>query len=292
MTNNQISIKAPAKINLALDVTGKRPDGYHELRMIMQTVSLYDRLDITWIPDNEVILEVEGNQTDLGQPEDNLIYKAAQLLKEHASIDGGFHIRLQKNIPVAAGMAGGSTDCAATLLGINQLMELGLSREELCELGVTLGADVPYCIWKGTALAQGIGDKLTRLENVPDINVLLVKPDIGVSTGFVYGNLSVPDLKEHPDVEGMITSIEQKDRQGIYNRLANVLETVTIPAYPVIQEIKDELLRQGADAVLMSGSGPTVFALFDDSKQAEMAREACEKMYPGYFCALCQTVSS
>lgn len=278
-----ITVKAPAKINLVLDVTGKRPDGYHELRMIMQTVALYDELTIKWIPEDEIVINSSVPIAGLKDPAQNLIYKAAALLREYAGIDGGFIIDLQKNIPAAAGMAGGSTDCAAALTGINKLLSLGLSDAVLRDLGVTLGADVPYCIMRGTALAEGIGEILTPLPAPPDFHVLLVKPDIDVSTGFVYGNLSLDTLPSHPPVDDMAAAIKKQDRERMPKLLENVLETVTIPAFPVIAELKDMLKALGAAGVLMSGSGPTVFALFNDYQACHAALEKCKEAYPQYF---------
>lgn len=280
---DSITIKAPAKINLVLDVTGRRPDGYHDLRMIMQTVALYDELTIKWIPEDEIVINSSVPIAGLKSPAQNLIYKAADLLREYADIDGGFIIDLQKNIPAAAGMAGGSTDCAATLIGINKLLDLGLSDAVLRDLGVTLGADVPYCIMKGTALAEGIGEILTPLPAPPDFHVLLVKPDTNVSTGFVYGNLSIDTLPSHPPVDDMVAAIKAKDKERIPKLLENVLETVTIPEFPVIAELKNELRALGADGVLMSGSGPTVFALFKDFDACHAALERCKQSYPQYF---------
>ena len=178
---------------------------------------------------------------------------------------------LEKRIPIAAGMAGGSSDCAAALRGMNQLFELGLKEEELCEIGAGLGADVPYCVIGGTALAEGIGEKLTKLPPVSDCHILIAKPGISVSTKTVYENLDVPGLSSHPDITGMISAIENQDLKGITGRMENVLETVTIPRYPVIDEIKEFLLKQGAENALMSGSGPTVFGIFASQEKAQRA---------------------
>lgn len=281
---DSITVKAPAKINLALDVTGRRPDGYHDLRMIMQTVALYDELTIRWTPENKITVNSSVPITGLRDPEQNLVYRAARLLCEHASIEGGFIIDLKKNIPMAAGMAGGSTDCAAALIGINQLLGLHLTDSILCSLGVTLGADVPYCIQKGTALAEGIGEILTPLSAPPAFHVLLAKPDISVSTAYVYGNLSTDSLTSHPRIDDMVAAIKNKDRDGMTNLLENVLETVTIPAFPVIGDLKNELAALGADGVLMSGSGPTVFALFENESTCRAALDKCKNDHPEYFC--------
>lgn len=281
---DSITIKAPAKINLALDVIRKRPDGYHDLRMVMQTVALYDELTIRWVPENKIIVNTSVPVTGLQNPKQNLVYRAARLLCEHASVEGGFIIDLKKNIPVAAGMAGGSTDCAAALIGINRLLDLGLSDSVLCGLGVTLGADVPYCIIKGTALAEGIGEILTPLPASPAFHVLLAKPDISVSTGFVYGNLDTGSLPSHPRIDDMVAAIKNKDRTGMVNLLENVLETVTIPAFPVIEDLKYELASLGAAGVLMSGSGPTVFALFEEENACRTALGKFQNAHPECFC--------
>lgn len=281
---DSITIKAPAKINLALDVTGKRPDGYHDLRMIMQTVALYDELTIRRTPEDEITVNCSVPITGLQAPEQNLVYRAARLLREHASVEGGFIIDLKKNIPAAAGMAGGSTDCAAALIGINRLLGLGLTDSVLCRLGASLGADVPYCIKKGTCLAEGIGEILTPLPAPPAFHVLLAKPDISVSTGFVYKNLSIGSLSSHPRIDDMVSAIKNSDKNHMLSLLENVLETVTIPAFPVIDDLKNELAALGADGVLMSGSGPTVFALFEDENTCRNALEKCKNAHPEYFC--------
>ena len=270
---DKIQLKALAKINLGLDVLRRREDGYHEVKMIMQTIGLHDDLEIrkTKTPG----IQVKTNLYYLPTNENNLVYKAAKLLMDEFQIQDGVSIQLKKRIPVAAGMAGGSSDGAAVLWGINQMYGLGLSMQALMERGVRLGADVPYCIQRGTALAEGIGEKLSVLPPMPKCTILIAKPGISVSTKFVYENLHANDLKpeQHPDIDGMIEAIKQKDLYGIADRFGNVLETVTIPAYPVIQEIKDLMMEHGAIGALMSGSGPTVFGLFTNPKAAAKAHE-------------------
>lgn len=284
-----LTIKAPAKINLALDVLGKRPDGYHELRMIMQTVSLYDTLTIEWTPEDEnITVQTETPIEGLANPHDNLVYRAAEKIKEHSGIKGGFCITLQKDIPVAAGMAGGSTDCAAALIGINRLMQLALSDKELCAIGVTLGADVPYCIKRGSMLAEGIGEKLTALPHPPHLHILLVKPDVSISTAFVYRSLGELEGYAHPDVDGMVQAIVSRDADALLGNLGNVLESAAIPAYPVVAKIKENLALWGADGVLMSGSGPTVFALFKEEAQCKTVEKMAKQMWPGYFVHACE----
>ena len=268
--DNIISRKAYAKINLGLDVVRRLPNGYHEVRMIMQNVGIYDVL--TFAKAEEGILLQVDNQ-EVPADGNNLICKAAKLLLETAGIQGGVRITLEKNIPIAAGMAGGSTDAAAAFLGINELYEIGYDIEQLKALGVKIGADVPYCIQGGTALAEGIGEVLSELSAPPACHLLVAKPDINVSTKFVYENLRANELEYHPDIDGMIEALDSGDLKGITDRLGNVLETVTVPAYPIIQEIKDVMLAAGAENALMSGSGPTVFGIFTDKNQAEAAAE-------------------
>ena len=268
-----LSLKAYGKINLGLDVLRRREDGYHDVRMIMQTVGIFDRVDLIW--KEEPGIQVETNLYYLPTNENNLVYKAAKLLMDEFQVQEGLLIRLRKFISVAAGMAGGSSDAAAVLFGVNKMFRLGLTTEELMERGVKIGADVPYCILRGTALSEGIGEVLTSLSPVPQCQVLVAKPGINVSTKFVYENLHANDLRpeQHPDIDGMIRAIKAQDLQGIADKLGNVLETVTVKEYPVIQEIKDKMLEFGAIGSLMSGSGPTVFGLFTNPKAAQQAYE-------------------
>lgn len=272
----EIRLRALAKINLGLDVVGKREDGYHEVRMIMQTVKLYDQIEIHRT--DRPGIKVKTNLQYLPVNENNLVYKAAQLLMEEFEITKGVSIQLRKVIPVAAGMAGGSSDAAAVLVGINRMFGLGLTKQELMERGVKIGADVPYCIMRGTALAEGIGEKLTRLAAMPKCYILLAKPGIHVSTKFVYTNLKAGELEVHPDIDGQIEALKDGDLHRLASLMGNVLETVTIPAYPVIGEIKEQMMEQGAIGAMMSGSGPTVFGLFEDK---ERARAAYEKLRRG-----------
>lgn len=269
-------IKSYGKINLGLDVLRKREDGYHEVRMIMQTVGLYDSLTMEKIPEDEI--HMTCNLYFLPTDERNLVVRAIAMMKEKYHISSGVKVELSKRIPVAAGMAGGSSNCAAALKGMNQLFELHLSEKELCELGVTLGADVPYCIMGGTALAEGIGEKLTKLPAMPRCSILIAKPGISVSTGFVYENLKLDEAMVHPDIDGMVKDIDNKDLRGLCDKLSNVLETVTIPNYPIISEVKDFLVEHGAISSLMSGSGPTIFGIFDNKKTAYKALKAMKKI--------------
>lgn len=267
---DEIILKARAKINLTLDVTGKREDNYHILEMIMQTISLYDKVYVKKI--DKPVLRLKSNLDWLPADERNLAYMAAKLLKEEFQIKQGIFIELDKRIPVAAGLAGGSTDCAAVLIAVNRLFRLGLSKEELMKYGLRLGADVPYCIMRGTVLAQGIGEVLTPLsQQCPFCYVVLVKLPISVSTAFVYKNLSLQSIQSRPNTAKMIQSIENGDLEGVCNYLCNVLETVTISHYPEINKVKKRLLQLGAKGSLMSGSGPTVFGLFKEKETAQKA---------------------
>ncbi|MCQ2494142.1 MAG: 4-(cytidine 5'-diphospho)-2-C-methyl-D-erythritol kinase [Lachnospiraceae bacterium] len=292
-----IKRKAYAKINLALDVLGKYPNGYHEVKMVMQTIDLYDVLSFesfdcsTEIQIEDRIRLVSDNSGELSLGTDNLIYKAAAKLVDYFPAGKGVKISLEKNIPVAAGMAGGSTDGAAALHGINELFGLGLSDEQLCDIGVNLGADVPYCIMGGTMLAEGIGEKLTKLADTPELTLVVAKPEMGVSTKYVYEHLDAYDNPPHPDVDGMIQAIEQADKTGIADRLGNILETVTVPACPEVAQIKGILAEQGADGVLMSGSGPTVFSVFSDVEKAQKAVDALKNDSPAKFVCMTKTCS-
>lgn len=271
-------LHAHAKINLCLDVIGRRPNGYHDVKMIMQSIGLYDELEITARTDNEIVLECDNSE--LGPIEDNLIYRAAAKLRESSGNNTGLTIRLTKNIPVAAGMAGGSTDAAATLIGINELLQLGKSHEDLREIGVTLGADVPYCIEGGTYLSEGIGEILTRLPDAPSCYLVIAKPDISVSTKFVYEHLILNDSTIHPDVDGMIDAIKSGSLQGVTDRLSNLLADVTEQEYTIIRQMKQVLLNNGALGALMSGSGPTVFGIYNSRTDADTAlaklHECCD----------------
>lgn len=278
---NRLELNAYGKINLGLDVVRRREDGYHEVRMIMQTVNLHDK--ILMERSSEAGVHTETNLPYVPDGEGNLAYRAAKLLADEFHITDGVHIRIKKYIPVAAGMAGGSTDAAAVLVGMNRMFGLGLTRRELMKRGVKLGADVPYCILRGTALSEGIGEILTVLPPAPQCHIVLAKPQVAVSTKAVYGNLRVNELlpKEHPDIDGMAAAIKKKDLDGVITRLGNVLETVTIPEHPEIVKIKTIMLENGADGALMSGSGPTVFGIFKDKAAAEKACEVLNQAEEG-----------
>ncbi len=264
-----ISLKALAKINLGLDVVRRREDGYHEVRMVMQTIHLYDRLEMEKTATQGI--ELSTNLSYLPVNENNLVYRAGKLLMDEFGITEGIKVYLNKRIPVAAGMAGGSTDAAAMLYGMNELFELGLSREQLMERGVRIGADVPYCLMRGTALAEGIGEILTPLAPMVKCPVLIAKPAISVSTSFVYQNLKLDADTKHPDIDRLIRDIRKQELGAIAGDMGNVLESVTIPNYPVIAQIKEQMMDSGAINAMMSGSGPTVFGLFEEEETAQAA---------------------
>ena len=262
-------LRALAKINLGLDILRKREDGYHEVRMIMQTIQMYDVLKMNKVKKPGISLSV--NYPYIPSDERNLVYKAAKLLMDEFQVKEGVDICLEKFIPVAAGMAGGSSDAAAAMVGINRLFKLGLSERELMDRAVNIGADVPYCIMRGTALAEGIGEKLTRIAQIPDCFVLIGKPGISVSTKMAYESLQLDKISSHPDIDGMIKDIENGDLLTMTEKMGNVFEPGIIEKYPVIGEIKDLMEDNGALKAMMSGSGPTVFGIFDDREKMEVA---------------------
>lgn len=266
----QLYYKARAKINLGLDVCGRLGNGYHEVKMIMQTIDLFDELEFKRRNDPDIILSVSSRDF-LGDLENNLIFKAAKLMKQRYHICQGVEIRLKKKIPVAAGMAGGSTDAAATMLAMNELYELGLSKEQLMEEAVRLGADIPFCIMEGTALAEGIGEKLTPLPAPPKASLLVVKPPVMVPTKWVYDNLHVDELSKHPDIDGMVTALKEGNLKGITDRMENVMESVTEKRCPIIMDIKKMMLGNGAMNAVMSGSGPSIFGVFLEEDAARAA---------------------
>lgn len=264
----RISVKAPAKINLTLDVLAKRPDGYHEVEMVMTTVDLADRVDLTLRDDGSISLDCSASFV----PDDsrNHAYKAAVLLKERYQVPHGVRIYIDKQIPVAAGLAGGSSDAAAALRGLNQLWNLGLGLDELAQIGAEIGSDVPFCVYGGTALATGRGEQIDHLPPPPPCWIILAKPPIGVSTADVYGNLRVKEIQHHPATEKMLKAIHEQNFSLMCSSLGNVLEEVTLQMHPQVRQIKELMESSGADGVLMSGSGPTVFALVQ--KEAKVHR--------------------
>ena len=274
---NQMRLKALAKINLGLDVLRRKEDGYHEVKMIMQTINLHDQIHMKKIEEDEI--RVRTNLYYLPTNENNLVYKAAKMLKDEFNLPGGISINLKKVIPVAAGMAGGSSDAAAVLFGMNKMYGLKLSMQELKDRGVKLGADVPYCIMRGTALAEGIGEKLTKLPAMPKCHILIAKPPINVSTKFVYENLHANDLKpeDHPPVDAQLEALKEGNLEKLVANMGNVLERVTVPEYPVINEIKQLMVDNCAMGAMMSGSGPTVFGIFTSYAKAKEAYEKIEQ---------------
>lgn len=271
---NRIQMKALAKVNLGLDVIRRREDGYHEVKMIMQTVRLYDRIILE---KTQKGISMETNLSFLPVNEQNIAYRAAKMLMDEFHIQSGLHIKIDKHIPVAAGMAGGSTDGAAVLYGVNKIFELGLTKRQLMERGVKLGADVPYCIMRGTVLSEGIGEILTPVSSLPDCHILIAKPPVSVSTKHVYENLKLDKIEKHPDIDGMVEALRMEELHGVTQRMENVLETVTIPEHPEIQQIKELMIKEGALNALMSGSGPTVFGIFDDREKGMRARDLLRK---------------
>lgn len=274
--NDTVTLKALAKINLGLDVLGRRDNGYHDVRMVMQTIYLYD--NVTMEKTEEAGIQLECNLFYLPVDETNIAYKAAKLLMDEFDIKGGVRIVLDKHIPVAAGLAGGSANAAAVLVGMNRLFSLGLSGQELMERGVSLGADVPYCVMRGTVLAEGIGEILTPLPPLPKCYVLIAKPGISVSTKTVYEKLDSQEITEHPDIDGILEGLDKQDIHKVAASMGNVLETVTIGDYPIIEEIKHVMKEEGALNAMMSGSGPTVFGIFDDKSKARQAQERIRKL--------------
>lgn len=269
---DSVNYKARAKINLGLDVCGRLENGYHEVKMVMQTIDLYDELILKKRQDSDIMLLV-NSVDNLGKLEDNLIYKAAKLMQERYQIKQGIEVSLKKNIPVAAGMAGGSTDAAAVMLAMNEMFELGRSKEELMELALPLGADIPFCIMGGTALAEGIGEKLTPLPPPPHAEIVVVKPPIMVSTAKVYQSLDLNKMEKHPDIDGMVKAIKDSDLKGITQRMENVMQTVTETEFPIITAIKKMLTGNGALNAMMSGSGPSIFGVFQNTQTAIDAAE-------------------
>ncbi|MCJ7966671.1 MAG: 4-(cytidine 5'-diphospho)-2-C-methyl-D-erythritol kinase [Eubacterium sp.] len=272
---DKIELKAYGKINIGLDVIRKREDGYHDLDMIMQTVGVYDDVIISRKDGTQTYeIEVSTDADVLPNDKGNLAFMAAKVLMEAYDIKAKVKIHINKRIPIAGGMAGGSADCAAVLRGVNQLFQLGLTDEQLQEYGVKLGADVPYCIVGGTKRAQGIGEILTDLPTPPKCYVIIAKPDAFVSTKFVYSHIRPAQIENHPDIDGIIESIKAGDLYGMCEKIANVMEDVTIPEYPIIQKVKDILKSNGAVNALMSGSGPTVFGIYDDEEKAKQSMDA------------------
>lgn len=281
-----VTVEAPAKINLGLDIIGRRNDGYHLLRMIMQTVSLYDEITV-WKVDSGVSMEIEydsndTNHANLPVDDNNLCIKAAKLMIDKYGLNYGFKIRLLKRIPSEAGLAGGSSDAAAVMIGIRNLMSLDATDRDLAEIGLSIGADVPYCVLKGTMLAEGIGEKLTRLDDMPVTDVLLVKPNVAVSTAEAYHRIDASGDLKHPEIDEIISELNLQDLSDLGNKMGNVFEDMVIDTYPVIRELKQELREQGAFGALMSGSGSCCYGLFKDKDELNNAYLYFKKKYPAY----------
>ena len=267
---DRVEERAYGKINLSLDVIGRRENGYHDVSMVMQTVDLYDVISLNKLEgDGEIRLTANVNTLPLD--ETNIVYKAVKLVKEEYGLNTGVSVHIEKHLPIAAGMGGGSSDGAAALRGMNRLFELGLSNEKLEELGVRLGADVPFLIKGGIALAEGIGEKLTKLPDFPDCVLVIAKPDLGVSTKEVYE--AFDSLKEvnHPDIMKLVKSLGSIGLKEIVKLLGNVLEEVTAKKYEIIEIVKNLLIDDGAVFSMMTGSGPTVFGIFENEEQAKKA---------------------
>lgn len=274
----QINLKSRAKINLSLDVVGKRPDGYHEVEMIMQQINLYDNISISERDDNEI--KIFTNCEYIPTNPSNIAYKAADNLRKTLSISKGVNIYIDKRIPVAAGLAGGSANAAAVLKGLNKLWDLKLSQKELMDIGINIGADVPFCILGGTALAQGIGEKLTPIEsNIKNTWIVLAKPPISVSTGEVYRQLDLSKIINKPNTARLVDSIEKGNIYGISDSMRNVLETVTEAKHPIISEIKRKMMEYNCLGSMMSGSGPTVFGICKNYEKAKSAYEHLSLFY-------------
>lgn len=270
----KITVDAHGKINLSLDVLSRRQDGYHELRMIMQQIALKDIITMEEL-DSDIIIEC--NNTNVPTDTSNLVYKAWRLLSSRFNINKGVYIYIEKNIPIAAGLAGGSSDAAAVLKGLNNLWSLGLSQQDLMDIGLEIGADVPYCIIGDTALAEGIGEKLTRLPSFTDKLILLANPGVSVSTAHVFKSLDLNSIEKHPDTNLLINAIRENNLDCVASNMVNLLESVTIEEHPIIEKIKKTMMKNGALGSLMSGSGPTVFGIFDDKIAMKKCKEILSK---------------
>lgn len=275
---DSIQIKARAKINLTLDVLGRRENGYHDVEMIMQQIGMYDLVTVTLTESGAITLAC--SDAFLPLDEKNLAYRAAKVMMDRFGLSCGFDIHIEKNIPIAAGLAGGSTDAAAVIKAINTLCGLDLSIEAMQEIGFTLGADVPFCFLEGCAIARGLGEVLTPIRGFEHAWMVLVKPSFGVSTKDVYTNLKLDGIMSHPDTKRMVQALERQTRHEILSGLCNVLETVTLEMHPKVNDIKALLTSFGAEGVLMSGSGPTVFGIYGSYERAKTAHKKLKKHYP------------
>ncbi|MDD3840264.1 MAG: 4-(cytidine 5'-diphospho)-2-C-methyl-D-erythritol kinase [Clostridia bacterium] len=277
---SEIELKARAKVNLTLDVLRKRPDGYHDLSMIMQSIELHDKIILT---EAERGISIQADTDIIPLDENNLTYKAAALIQRKKGIKKGINIFIQKNIPVCAGMAGGSTDAAAVIKGLNRLWNLNMDMDEMMRIGAEIGADVPFCILGGTALARGIGDILTTIEFPCKVWIVMVKPSFGISTAQVYGNLDLNNVYRRPDTDGMIKCLKSCNIKSIGLKLFNVLETVTVNLYPALNDVKEDIFKYGCEGTVMTGSGPTVYGIFSSWSRANSAYNALKEKYQDVF---------
>ncbi len=268
---NEIELKSRAKINLCLDVTGKRDDGYHELKMVMQTIGLHDKLMMRKIPDLGIELETDDPSIPTG--EENLVYKVIRDIMKRYGIEAGIHVDLYKTIPSGAGLAGGSANAATAIKGMNLLFDLNMPMEEMASIGIRYGADIPYCLLGGTAIAEGIGERLTPLPDLPELPLLIVKPEASAPTARIFQTFEIGKKEVEPDVDGMARAIETGDVEGVLSRMGNALEATTVSLYPEVEKLKGLLIEAGADNALMSGSGTAVFGIFMDRGKMEAAAE-------------------
>lgn len=284
---NSIKLKSRAKINLSIDVLGKRQDGYHLVEMIMQTIDLYDLIEISEREDNQIIIKSTSNEIPLDC--NNLVYKAADLIRNTFDINKGVEIYIKKNIPVAAGMAGGSSNAAAILVGLNKIWNLNLSDQKLEEIGLKLGADVPFCINGGAVLASGIGEELTPIKGLSkDVCILVCKPDLFVSTKEIYECIDSKHIEKRPNNQFLIDCLKNENTRQLAENMFNVLEEVTVDKHPVIQQIEDIMTRNKALGAMMSGSGPTVFGLYENREEALKCKSILEKQFKQTFVVACE----
>ena len=284
---NSITLKSRAKINLSIDVLGKRQDGYHLVEMIMQTIDLYDLIEINEKDNDQITIKSTSDEIPLDC--NNLVYKAANLIKKTFNINKGVEIHIKKNIPVAAGMAGGSSNAAAVLVGLDKLWNLNLSNQQLEEIGLKLGADVPFCINGGAVLASGIGEELTPIKGLTkDVCILVCKPDLFVSTKEVYECIDSKDIDKRPNNKFLIECLKNEDTRQLAENMFNVLEGVTVDKHPVIQQIKDIMTNNRALGAMMSGSGPTVFGLYENREDAVKCKAILEKQFKQTFVVACE----
>lgn len=284
---NSIKLKSRAKVNLSIDVLGKRQDGYHLVEMIMQTIDLYDLIEINEKDNDQITIKSTSDEIPLDC--NNLVYKAANLIKKTFNINKGVEIHIKKNIPVAAGMAGGSSNAAAVLVGLNKLWNLNLSNQQLEKIGLKLGADVPFCINGGAVLASGIGEELTPIKGLTkDVCILVCKPDLFVSTKEVYECIDSKDIDKRPNNKFLIECLKNEDTRQLAENMFNVLEGVTMDKHPVIQQIKDIMTNNRALGAMMSGSGPTVFGLYENREDAVKCKAILEKQFKQTFVVACE----